>query len=76
MAKVDHKPTQNERIISYLNEFGSITWLEAARDLGIARLASRICDLRKRGYEIESEFVTVKNRWGEDCPIKKYYFAS
>ena len=76
MAKVDHKPTQNERIINYMNEFGSITWIEAARDLGIARLASRICDLRRNGYEIESEFETVKNRWGENCSVKRYYLVS
>lgn len=72
MAKVDHKPTQNDRIISYMNRFGSITQLEALRDLGVMRLASRISDLRRLGYPIVSESETVKNRFGEDCRIKRY----
>lgn len=72
MAKVDHKPTQNERIIDYMNRFGSITWMEAAMDLGIARLASRISDLRSRGVPIESEMIEVKNRFGEKCHVKRY----
>lgn len=72
MAKVDHKPTQNERIIDYINRFGSITWLEAASDLGIARLASRISDLKRMGVPITSEMVEVKNRFGETCHIKRY----
>ena len=72
MGKIDHKPTQNQRIIAYINEFGSITWIEAARDLGIARLASRISDLKKRGYPIVSRFETVKNRYGEKCHVKRY----
>lgn len=70
--KVDHKPTQNERIISYMNEFGSITQLEALQDLGVMRLAFRISDLRRLGYPIISNIETVKNRYGEKCHIKRY----
>jgi len=72
MAKVDHKPTQNERIIDYMNRFGSITQLEALRDLGVMRLASRISDLRSRGVPIESEMIEVKNRFGEKGHAKRY----
>ena len=32
-----HKPTQNERIISYIQEFGSITQHEALQNLGVMR---------------------------------------
>lgn len=72
MAKVDHKPTQNERILKYMNDFGSITQIDALRDLGVMRLASRISDLRRRGYPIESRAEAVKNRYGEKCHIKRY----
>ena len=72
MAKVEHKPTQNDRIIEYIDKFGSITQLEALRDLGVFRLASRISDLKRLGYPITSDMVTVKNRFGEDCHIKRY----
>ena len=72
MGKVDHKPTQNERIIDYINRFGSITQLEALQDLGVMRLASRISDLRSRGVPIVSDIEEVKNRFGEKCHIKRY----
>lgn len=45
MTKVEHKPTQNQRILDYIAEFGSITQFEALQDLGVMRLASRISDL-------------------------------
>ena len=66
------KPTQNQRILDYINDFGSITQLEALRDIGVMRLASRISDLRKQGYSIVSEVEAVKNRYGEKCRIKRY----
>ena len=65
-------PTQNVRIIEYMKEFGEITQLEALRDLGVMRLASRISDLRKRGYKITGEMKTVENRYGEKCHVKSY----
>ena len=72
MGKVEHRPTQNERILDYIEEFGSITQLQALSDLGVMRLASRISDLRRLGYPIVSEVETVKNRFGEKVHIKRY----
>ena len=64
--------TQNERILKYIKEFGSITQYEALQDLGVMRLASRISDLRRMGYPIQSEVVAVKNRFDETCYVKRY----
>lgn len=66
------KPTQNQRILDYIEENGWITQFEAMKELGVMRLASRISDLRKRGYKITSEMQAVKNRYGETCHIKRY----
>ena len=74
MAKIDHKPTQNDRILEYIERFGSITQLDALQDLGIMRLASRISDLKRLGHPIVSEMETVENRFGEKCYIKRYSF--
>lgn len=74
MATVEHRPTQNERIIEYINQFGSITQLEALRDLGVMRLASRMSDLKSKGYPVVSKKETVFNRFGEKTPIARYYF--
>jgi hypothetical protein len=76
MKSVDHKPTQNDRIMDYIKRFGSITQLEALQDLGVMRLASRISDLRSLGYPIISETEVVKNRYGEKCHVKRYRLGS
>ena len=55
--------TQCERILSYLEQNGSITQMEADR-LRIKRLASRICELRQRGHRIEVETISGKNEYG------------
>lgn len=69
------KTTQAERILAYMEEFGSITQMDALRDLSCMRLASRISDLKKKGYPIKSEMETVHNRYGEPCYIKRYSLA-
>lgn len=58
-----------------MERFGGITQYDALFDLGVMRLASRISGLRKQGYPIESEWVTVQNRFGEKCSVKRYYLA-
>lgn len=57
-----------------MSEFGSITQLEALRDLGCFRLASRINDLKNKGYKIRREMVDVNNRYGEVVQIARYRF--
>ena len=69
---IEHKPSQNERILDYIERFGSITQLQALSDLGVMRLASRVSDLKRQGYPITSRVETVKNRFGEKCHIKRY----
>ena len=64
--------TQTERIMRHLNDYGSITSLEAINEYGILRLASRISDLKKLGYPITSNVEAVKNRYDETCYIKRY----
>ena len=66
------KLTQSERVLDYIKEFGSITQLDAIRDMGIMRLASRVSDLKKSGVYITSKYEKVKNRYGEETQIKRY----
>ena len=66
------KATQAERVFDYITEFGSITQMEALKDLGVMRLASRISDLKKMGYPITSNIEVVENRYGERCHVKRY----
>lgn len=66
------KLTQSEKVLDYIKEFGSITQLDAIRDLGIMRLASRVSDLKKSGVYITGKYEKVKNRYGEETQIKRY----
>lgn len=64
--------TQNEKVLNYMEKFGSITQLEALTDLGIMRLASRISDLKKQDYKIKKEMVKSKNRFGDTVQFARY----
>lgn len=52
--EVKNKTTQQEEILQYLKKNGSITRLQAACDLHIFELASRIGELKRKGYAISS----------------------
>ena len=64
--------TQCERIQRHLEDYGSITSLEAMQEYGIMRLASRISDLKQIGVPIEKEMVSGKNRYGEPTSYARY----
>lgn len=66
-------PTQCSMVLDYMRQFGSITQLEAIRDIGCMRLASRISDLRYQGYAIGRRMKTSKNRYGKDVSFAEYY---
>ena len=67
------KPTQCQQVLEYMKRWGSITQLEALRDIGCMRLASRISDLRYQGYAIGRRMKTSKNRHGDDVYFAEYY---
>lgn len=67
--------TQREAILQYIEEFGSITPMQAFADLGITKLATRISEMRKDGMKFTIEMVNVKNRYGKTVTYAKYSFA-
>ena len=69
------KLTQCERIIRHLKDYGTITSREAMIEYGIMRLASRINDLKRKGYAISSEVQKGKNRYGETTWFSVYRLA-
>ena len=66
------KTTQCDKILSYIEENKSITQLDALREFGCMRLASRISDLRRQGIPIKTTFETSKNRYGEPISYARY----
>ena len=64
--------TQKERILKYLDDFGSISPLEAMRDLGVMRLGARIWELIREGWPIVKETESAKNRYGQTTRYARY----
>ena len=68
------KKTHKDRLVDYLRQHGSITSLEAIRDLGNTRLSATIHTLRHHDkYIIDSDMVEVENRFGGTTKVARYY---
>lgn len=63
---------QRERVLQYMQDFGTITPLDALSDLGVMRLGARIWDLRNAGHQISRRMVSAKNRYGEVVTYAEY----
>lgn len=56
--------SQNERILNYLLNGGSLTPLKALKMFDCLALSSRISNIRDMGYRVKSEPVKVKSgKW-------------
>ena len=62
-----------ERIVADCREHGSITQMEATRELGNTRLGARIWDLKHRGYEVTDVWETGTDRFGDATRYKRYF---
>ena len=49
-----------------------MTPLEMWTVLGIYRASDVVYQLRKEGHDIKTDFVNVKNQFGEDCRVAYY----
>lgn len=61
-----------DRVLDYMQTYGSITSMEAFTELGITRLAAHISILKDRGYKISGSMENLKNRWGDEVRFKRY----
>lgn len=71
-AALEVSMTQTERVLMYMRDFGSVSPVEALRDLGCMRLAARISDLKKKGYVIQRDMVSSSNRYGDEVRYAMY----
>lgn len=65
--------THKERVLRHLQDYGSITQVEAVREYGNYRLSEYIRQLRSDGYEIISNWITGQNRYLEKTRYVRYY---
>ena len=64
--------TQSEKVLRHLEDYGSITPMEALNDYGIMRLGARIYDLKREGHVITREIVEGRNRHDEPTHYARY----
>ena len=64
--------SQHERILDYINQFGSISPMEAFNDLGITKLSTRISEMRRDGIDFSQNWEERKNRYGEKVRYMRY----
>ena len=64
-----------ERVYSYMKEFGSITPLDAIRDLGYTRLACAINEMKRDGHKVRKEYETKNNRFSQPVTYARYYLG-
>ena len=68
--------TQYERILRYLDDFGSITPMEAFLDLGITNLATRVSEMTRKGYRFDKTLESKVNRYGQKVHYMRYRRAA
>lgn len=64
--------TQQQRILQYMRDFGSISPMEAFRDLGITKLATRISEMTRGGQTVAKQMETSRNRYGDTVRYMRY----
>lgn len=64
--------SDNQLILQYMKEHGSITRLEAEIYIGCRALPQRIHELRNHGIPIASETVKVPKRGGRSAYVSRY----
>lgn len=68
----NEKKTKAGEILKHLKVRGHITSMEAFQLYGATRLSAIIFNLRKKGYDIETEEQIEKDRYGHICKFAKY----
>lgn len=66
--------TQKERIVKYIETYGSITPLDAFKDLGITKLATVISSMKREDNMIfYQNYEKSHNRFGEKVYYMRYW---
>lgn len=64
--------TQCDKILRHLEDYGSITPVDALREYGCMRLGARIYDLKRAGHDITRTLEAGRNRYGEETRYARY----
>lgn len=67
--------TQHDLILAHMDTYGSISPFEAFTEYGITKLATRISELKRLGYNFTSVMVEQENRFGQPVRFMRYWRA-
>lgn len=67
-----NKVTQIQKIVAFCKVHNNKITARDAYKLGIMRLASRINDMKRLGYWIATDFITVTNADGSKSRVARY----
>lgn len=70
------KGTARGDVLAALRCGQRLTSMEAWRDFGTSRLAAAVFDLRRMGWPIVAETITVPNRHGHLSKIARYHLPT
>lgn len=65
--------TQQQAVLDWLKTGTGISSMDAFKALGVTRLSAVVFNLRKKGYNIESEEIETTTRFGSRVRIARYY---
>ena len=74
--KAEEVKSQSDAVLWHLKTYGSITSYEAIKEYGATRLSAIIFNHRKDGYDIDSQPLTKKTRFGRNTIIAKYCYIA
>ena len=63
---------QKDRVLKYIDDFGSVTVADAITEIGVGCLTKCISNIRRSGIQIETRTVCHKNRYGENTHHAEY----
>lgn len=67
------KTTQRDRVLEYIKTNGFITSYDAFLKIGCTQVATRISELKDRGYKFRKERIKTKNMYGDNTHYDKYF---
>ena len=69
------RTTQRDRVLQRIHELGYITSYDAYLSIGCTQLATRISELKDRGYCFRKERIKTKNKYGDATHYDRYYLV-
>ena len=69
---LENKPSQCKRILKHIEQYGSISTMQAIMTYGIVNPHARIMELRRAGHPIVTTMHEGVNRFDEPCRYAVY----